>query len=52
MIKKFWNVLLGIKNFLIILFQLKSHSTKIYEFIDRIISEIGEGEEDTKTKMI
>lgn len=52
MIKKFWNVLLCIKNFLIILFQLKSHSTKMYEFIDKIISEIGEGEEDTKTKMI
>ena len=52
MIKKLWNALLYIKNFLLILFRLKSHSGKMYEFIDRTISKIGEGEETTKTNMI
>ena len=52
MIKKLWNGLLCIKNFLLILFQLKNHSDKMYEFIDRTISKIGDGEESTKTNMI
>ena len=51
-VKKIWNWLLYIKNFLILLFQLKSHSDKMYEFLDNIISDIGLGEEVTKQNMI
>ena len=46
--KKIFNGLLFIKNFLIILFELKSHSTKMYEFLDDILSKMGEGDLDVK----
>ena len=49
--KKIFNGLLFIKNFLIILFELKSHSTKMYEFLDDILSKMGEGDLNVKTQM-
>ena len=51
-IKKIFNSLLFVKNFLIILFQLKSHSTKMYEFLDDILSKMGKGDLNVKTQMI
>lgn len=49
--KKIFNGLLFIKKFLIILFELKSHSTKMYEFLDDILSKMGEGDLNVKTQM-